>query len=207
MAGQSFDERAATWDDDPSHNERARAAADAVRGTVALSRSTRLFEYGAGTAMVSQLLAEHVGHITVAEPSSGMRDAIADKIAAHILPPTTRVWDLDLTSAPAGDERFDVIVTVMALHHIPDLHAVLQGFATLLSEGGDLCIVDLESEDGSFHASDPDFHGHHGFSRAGLTSLVEGAGFSAPHFQQIHSVDKDGAVYPVFLAVASRLTD
>lgn len=207
MASQFFDEKAATWDDDPARTERARAAADAIRAVVRPDRSTRLFEYGAGTAMVSQLLASDIGHITVAEPSSGMRAVIADKMAANVLPSDTTLWDLDLTTAAAPEERFDLVVTVMTLHHIPDLDPVLQGFATLLPEGGHLCVVDLESEDGSFHDNNPDFEGHHGFSRSDLTARLEAAGFGEPRFQQIHTIDKDGAAYPVFLAVASRLPD
>ncbi len=95
----------------------------------------------------------------------------------------------------------------MTLHHIPDLQPVLRAFASLLSEGGHLCIVDLESEDGSFHENNPDFHGHNGFSRSGLAALLKRVGFSAPQFQQIHSIDKGGVAYPVFLAVGKRLSD
>ncbi|MDQ3937435.1 MAG: class I SAM-dependent methyltransferase [Chloroflexota bacterium] len=207
MASEFFDERAATWDDDASHSLRSRAAAEAIKAAVPLSLSTKLFEYGAGTAMVSQLLAADVSQIALAEPSAGMRAVIADKIAADVLPSDTRVWDLDLSTSAAPDERFDLVVTVMTLHHIRDLQPVLQAFASLLSEGGHLCIVDLESEDGSFHENDPDFHGHRGFSRSGLAARLKRAGFSAPQFQQIHSIEKDGVAYPVFLAVAKRLPE
>ena len=199
-----FDEEAATWDDDPAKVERARTAAEAIRAAVPLTPSTRLFEYGAGTALASQRLAEHVGDITLAEPSSGMREVLERKIADGVLPPSTRVWDLDLSSAPAPDEQFDLIVTVMTLHHIPDLEAVLAAFATMLSDDGHLCIVDLQSEDGSFHANDPNFEGHHGFGRDDLRGRLEGAGFTAPEWQHIHSIEKDGVRYPMFLAVATR---
>ncbi|MBD0323860.1 MAG: class I SAM-dependent methyltransferase [Aldersonia sp.] len=204
MAGDFFDERAATWDEDPSRVERARAAAQAIRTAVPLAPSTRLLEYGAGTAMTSQVLADDVGDITLAEPSSGMRAVLADKIAGGVLPATTRVWDLDLASAAAPDEQFDLIVTVMTLHHIPDLDAVLKGFATLLPAGGHLCIVDLQSEDGSFHSNDPNFEGHHGFEQDSLTARLRAAGFSVPAWQHIHQIDKNGVTYPLFLAVSAR---
>ena len=42
----------------------------------------------------------------------------------------------------------------MTLHHIHDLSTVLAAFATLLADGGHLCIADLEKEDGSFHGGD-----------------------------------------------------
>src|SRR5690606_42045723 len=44
-----FDEKAATWDDDPAKVERARVVADALRDAVPPGPTTRLLEYGAGT--------------------------------------------------------------------------------------------------------------------------------------------------------------
>jgi ubiquinone/menaquinone biosynthesis C-methylase UbiE len=194
-----FDEKAQTWDEDPTRVARARAAADAVRKAVALEPSTRLLEYGAGTGLVAQFLAGEVGPITLADPSAGMRDVMAKKVQAGELPPGTRIWDLDLaTSAPPAD-RCDLIVTVMTLHHIHEIDPVLRGFATLLSDGGDLCVVDLDEEDGSFH-DDPDFDGHHGISRATLTAALHAAGFRGVRFTQCYEIEKEGRTFPLFLA-------
>ncbi|MBW3664220.1 MAG: class I SAM-dependent methyltransferase [Actinobacteria bacterium] len=200
-----FDERAATWDDDPAKVERARVVADTIRGAVALGSETSLFEYGAGTAMVSQFLSEHVGAITLAEPSVGMREVIAAKIGDGRLPADSRVWDLDLAaaSAPSG-ERFDLVVTVMTLHHIHDVASVLTAFAALLAEGGRLCVADLEEEDGSFHSDDHDFEGHHGFERGALATQLEAAGFTDVRFQPCHVVEKESGTFPLFLATAAR---
>jgi predicted TPR repeat methyltransferase len=198
-----FDEKATTWDDDPAKRHRARVVADAIRAAVPLDRSTRLLEYGAGTGLVSQALAGHVGPITLAEPSAGMRAAMVDKVAAGTLPADVRVWDLDLAADAAPDERFDLVVTVMTLHHIHDLVPVLDGFATLLSDGGHLCVADLEEEDGSFHSDDSSFDGHHGFPRAALTEQLEAAGFLDVRFERCHEMEKEGRTYPLFLATCS----
>jgi ubiquinone/menaquinone biosynthesis C-methylase UbiE len=198
----NFDDKAKTWDDDPAKVERARVVAEAIRATVVLEPSTRLLEYGAGTGLVSQALAEHVGRITLAEPSAGMRSVMGDKVAAGTLPGDVRIWDLDLAAGEVPDERFDLIASVMTLHHIPDVAPVLQGFATLLAEGGDLCIVDLEEEDGSFHSSDPGFDGHHGFGFAALEELLRAAGFEDVRFEQCHEIEKEGGTYPLFLVTA-----
>ena len=91
-----FDEKAKTWDDDPAKVHRARVVAEAMRTAVPLDSSTRLLEYGAGTGLVSQFLAGHVGPITLAEPSAGMRSVMADKITAGRCLPTpgsgTSTW-------------------------------------------------------------------------------------------------------------------
>jgi predicted TPR repeat methyltransferase len=200
----SFDERAATWDDQ-AKTERARAVAEAVRRVVALSGATRVLEYGAGTGLVSQALADSVGPITLADPSAGMREVMHSKVATGALPATSRIWDLDLSAGSVPDERFDLVVTVMTLHHIPDLTPVLDGFASLLDSGGHLCAVDLVKEDGSFHAG-REFHGHHGFDVHDLSTKLETAGFTDVRIEQIYDVVKDGASYPLFLATGTKAT-
>lgn len=198
----SFDERAATWDDE-TKIERARVVAEAVRRAVPLTGSTRVLEYGAGTGLVSQELASGVGPITLADPSAGMREVMHGKVASGALPATARVWDLDLSAGDVPGERFDLIVSVMTLHHILDLAPVFDGFARLLDDGGRLCVVDLVKEDGSFHQG-RDFHGHNGFDTDDLTARLASAGFTGVHVEQVHEVVKDGAAYPLFMAVGTR---
>ena len=206
MDGEFFDRAAATWDDDPAKVERAAAVAHRLAADLPLGPASRVLEYGAGTALVAQALAPHVGPITLAEPSEGMRSVIEAKVSAGALPAGTRAWPLDLAIDPAPDERFDVVVTVLVLHHVPDLAPVLAGFARLLDPGGRLAIVDLEEEDGSFHAGHGagSLHVHHGFARSALAEQLGAAGFSEVAFDHVHDMEKDGRTYPLFLATAIR---
>lgn len=194
-----FEKKAKTWDD-PAKVHRARVVAEAISAAVPLASSTRLLEYGAGTGLVSQALAERTGRITLAEPSSAMRAVMVDKVAAGTLPANARIWDLNLATDEVPDERFDLVVTVLTLHHIRDLAPVLDGFATLLSSGGQLCVVDLEEEDGSFHSSDSGFDGHNGFVGAALAEKLRAAGFVDVRFERCHEIQKEGRTYPLFLA-------
>lgn len=196
-----FDDRAATWDD-PVKIERAGVVARVVAEAVPLSPATRLLEYGAGTGLVTQALGDRIGAVTLADTSTGMRAVMAEKVASGALPRDARIWDVDLATEPPPDERFDIVVTVLTLHHIPDLAPVLRAFAALLDDGGHLCIADLESEDGSFHGEG--FHGHHGFVRAELAALVEQAGFADVGFRPCGSVERPDGTYPMFLATATR---
>jgi hypothetical protein len=63
-------------------------------------------------------------------------------------------------------------------------------------------VVDLDEEYGSFHADG--FAGHHGFDRTALASQLAAAGFTDITFQDCHRVVRDGARYPLFLAVCVR---
>ena len=201
MSCNSFDEKAATWDADPAKVERAQVVARAIRATVPVDRATRMLEYGAGTGLVTQGLHDAVGPVTMADTSAGMREVMRAKVEAGVIP-DARVSDLDLATGPVPDERFDLVVTVMTLHHIPDIDPVLSAFATLLVEGGHLCVVDLDEEDGSFHTDG--FAGHHGFDRTTLASQLSVAGFIDITFQDCHQVVRDGVRYPLFLAVCVR---
>lgn len=197
-----FDEKAATWDDDPAKVERAEVVAGCIASSVPLGSNTRLLEYGAGTGLVTQALRDSVGPVTLVDASEGMRAVMEAKIEAGTLA-DARVWSMDLTEEEPPEDRFDVIVSVMVLHHIADLGRVLMGFTTLLAPGGYLCIVDLDHEDGSFH---PDgFGGHHGFHRHELADQLTSVGLTVVSFQDCHQVVRDGVSYPLFLAVCRRL--
>lgn len=201
-----FDDRAATWDDDPTKVERGRHAADAVADVVDLDVGTRLLEYGAGTGLASQALVGRVGAITLTDPSEGMRAVMQRKVRDGVFPAGTRVWDLDLVRDEVPDERFDLVLAVMSLHHVgtPELATVLHGLARLLEPTGRLCVVDLEEDvEGTFHQEHDDFDGFHGFRHADLEGRLESAGFTDVAFSPCGSVDKDGEDFDLFLAVAT----
>lgn len=199
-----FDTRAATWDDDPRKVARARMGAAAIRSAVLLTPRLRVLEYGAGTGLLGQELIGDVGPLTLADPSAGMREVMHAKIAAGLLP-GARVIDLDLSLPESATTTFDLIVTMMALHHIPDLQGILTGFAASLGAGGTLCIIDLDAEDGSFHG--PDFLGHPGFDREELSTAMVEAGFGPGHFEDLSDWEKQGRTYHLFLATCQLTAD
>jgi predicted TPR repeat methyltransferase len=201
MTSSHFDERAGTWDDDRGHVERAARVAAAITETIRLDTSTRMLEYGAGTGLVTQALRDRVGAVTLADASAGMREVMERKVAAGALT-DARVWDLDLARDPVPDEPFDLIVTVLVLHHIPTLEPVLDAFAQLLVDGGHLCVADLEAEDGSFHGDG--FEGHHGFERNQLRAQLQRAGFVDVTFTPCGDVMRPHGPFPMFLATARR---
>jgi SAM-dependent methyltransferase len=199
-----FDARAQDWDDEDKH-ARSRVIAAAIREEVDVTTATRVLEYGAGTGLTTQFLAAGpVGDVVLADPSRGMRDVMAAKVADGRLPASARISALDLSRDDPPAEQFDLVVTVMALHHIADVERVLAAMAAILAPGGHLCIADLEAEDGSFHAELDHFTGHDGFDREGLTTLLTDAGFRAPTWRHVHEVVKHERPYPVFLATTTR---
>jgi 2-polyprenyl-3-methyl-5-hydroxy-6-metoxy-1,4-benzoquinol methylase len=130
-----------------------------------------------------------------------MRKVMQEKIASGLLS-EARVWDTDLSGTQLPDERFEIIVTVMVLHHVADTDGMLANFARLLEAGGYLCIVDLDTEDGSFHGAG--FEGHRGFDRHDLARRLRAVGFSEVVIEDCYVLQKDGGDFPLFLATARR---
>ncbi|MEI2776594.1 MAG: class I SAM-dependent methyltransferase [Tetrasphaera sp.] len=202
-----FDARAKTWDDDPDKIARSRALAAAIRDRVELRSSTRLFEYGAGTGQLALALAPHVATVMLADASAGMIAVARERLGAAGLDPD-RAIQLDLLTDPAPDEEFDLVVSAMTLHHVPDIPALLTALHGLLASGGTIALSDLDAEDGSFHSHDHDFTGHNGFDRAALGTQARAAGFTDIAFSTPLEVTKevDGVAraFPLFLLTARR---
>jgi len=198
-----FDTRALDWDKIPGRVERANAVAAAIHEQVKLSKAMAAFEYGCGTGLLSFALQADLGPITLADSSPGMLDVLREKIALAKFKNMTPI-KLDLAVDTLPLQHFNLVYTLLTLHHIQDTQKILQGFSFLLQPGGVLCIADLDEEDGSFHSDDPGFDGHNGFNRAELGLDLTRAGFKNIHFTTCFNLVKDERSYPLFLAVAER---
>ncbi len=198
-----FDARAATWDDDPTKVERARAIADAIAREAPLTPSMEALEYGAGTGLVGFMLRSRLADVTLADLSDGMLEVAARKIAAAG-DERMRAVKLDLLADPPPDRRYDIVFSAMTLHHIPDTQAILRRFREVLREPGFLCVADLDTEDGSFHGEG--FDGHLGFDREELGAKARAAGFASVRFVTAYEMTKEAAgaqrTFPIFLMIA-----
>jgi ubiquinone/menaquinone biosynthesis C-methylase UbiE len=201
-----FDSKARQWDDNPLFRERGLMIAEAIRKALPLQRSMNALDYGCGTGLLSFPLKDELGSIMMADSSGGMLEVVNEKIAAQGVR-NMSTMKIDFHSDPHPAQRFDLIITSMTLHHVPDTDHILQVFHGLLNPGGYLCIADLDQEDGSFHGPEVDVH--HGFDRAELSRRASQAGFTDLQFQTIFSIAKQfesgSRDYPVFLMSARRL--
>ncbi len=200
-----FDARARTWDEDEAKAERAQRVAEAIASGVPSLSGRSVLEYGAGTGLLGLALQPLVAEVTLADSSPGMLAVAREKIASRQIR-NARTLQLDLAAGPPPDLRFDLVCTLMTLHHIPDTDRILSAFHRLLRKAGVLCISDLDREDGSFHG--PGFSGHNGFDREDLRARTERSGFRNARFETVHEVEKWTAAgtrrYPVFLVIAEK---
>ena len=201
-----FDDRARTWDDLPGRREWAEAMAAAIRKEVKLTRAMTALEYGSGTGLLSFTLQPHLGSITLADSSTGMLEVAREKITLSGVTNMTAL-KLDLSVDPLPPQRFDLIYTLMVLHHIPDTLGILRKFHALLTPHGILCIADLDKEDGTFH-DDPTGVHHFGFERALVKGMLAHAGFTEFSDSTVAVIQKglpdQIRNYPVFLITARK---
>lgn len=200
-----FDDEAATWDDDPGHEKRQVAVAQAIKEAVSPDPGMKALDVGAGTGRLSILLADLVGSVVVTDPSAGMVRVARERIEAAGLSDRLRAVQADLTTDRL-DGSFDVVWSSMALHHVRDLDGLLRSVADLLVDGGRLFIADLEEDpEGAFHADKVDFDGHHGFQRQRLAEQLARAGFADVSFVDATTILKGDREFGVFLCTATKV--
>jgi cyclopropane fatty-acyl-phospholipid synthase-like methyltransferase len=196
-----FDTKAAEWDDNPGRREMIRNIAAAIKAVVPLSQAMSAMEFGCGTGLVSRELLPAVGKIMAVDLSSGMIEQLRKRIAeAGLKNITARCLDI-FTDPP--DEKYDLIFSAMAMHHVPDTDALLDRFAELLVPGGWIALADLDTEDGTFHdgTSGPV---HHGFDREELMQKLRARRFCETAAVTAHTIHKNGRDHPVFLISARK---
>lgn len=201
---QRFDAEAATWDDDPGHEQRQVAVAQAIERAVDLTPQLNALDVGGGTGRLSILLADRIGSAVVTDPSAGMVRVARERIEEAGLSGRLRAVQADLTTDRLGGS-FEVVWSSLALHHVQDVDGLLWAVAELLVDGGRLVIADLDEDpDGALHADNPDFDGHHGFDREHLTEQLTRAGFADVSFVDATTIFKDEREFSVFLCTATK---
>jgi ubiquinone/menaquinone biosynthesis C-methylase UbiE len=198
----TFDERAREWDT-AERQARAEVVAAAIRDAVGLTPDTRVIDLGAGTGLLGIALAPDVGEVVLAEPSAGMLDVANEKLSAGG-PANVTAVRFDLTADPPPGDPFDLVVSLLVLHHLEDTAAALAAIARLLRPGGRVALADLDSEDGTFHSADAEGIHHLGFDRDRLGDLARVAGFEDVEFRTATTIEDDGRRYPLFLLLARR---
>jgi len=201
-----FDIKASEWDKSNMHRERATAIASEIIKHIPLNREMMALEFGAGTGLLSFMLKNHLKEITLIDNSDGMVKVLNEKLKAEKAD-NLKVVKADLEHENLSPGSFDLIYTLMVLHHVGDIETIIKKFHDLLIPGGYLAIADLYSEDGSFHGEG--FHGHLGFDPGSLAVLLEKNGFSGINHRKVYVIDKvisedKMKKFDVFLMTAKR---
>lgn len=198
-----FDDAAADWEEKPQRVALARKVAEAIQQAVPLAKTMQVLEYGCGTGLVSRAVSPHVSKILAVDTSPRMLEVLRKKAGEEKIGNITTLAH-DLTLHPLPDKNFDLVMSSMTLHHIPEIEPLLQQFFALLKPGGFLAVADLATEDGSFHEDNTGV-AHHGINPDSVRAILAKNHGQDIGVQEIHVMEKtrgNGVMqkYPIFLA-------
>ena len=180
----------------------ARSVVEVIRKTVPLRPDMNAMDFGAGTGLVTLALLPHVASVTAADTSGEMLRVLDEKLRAlRIGNVRTMLCEIGKTPLPVSE--FDLIVSSMVLHHIPDVPQAIQRLRPCLRPGGWIALADLDSEDGTFHSDSTGVY-HHGLDREEVCRWLQDAGFVDATAREAYRIVRPAAdgktrEYPVFL--------
>jgi SAM-dependent methyltransferase len=136
-----------------------------------------------------------------------MLDVLKEKVRTQGLKNVeTRFVDLEQGGRIEG--IFQLLVSSMTLHHVPDTTGLFKRWYELLLTGGYVYFADLDAEDGSFHGDNTGVF-HPGFDREHLKKDLLAAGFRDVRDTTAATITRDAAEegkkeFPVFLIAARK---
>ncbi len=202
-----FDNEAKDWDKDIKKVERAKIFAKEIIDFIKPDKNMKALEFGCGTGLLSYELKDCFNSITLVDTSSGMIEVLQEKIKREGIK-NFKPFCSNLLEEELKLNGFDVIYTLMTLHHILDLDKILQILNSKLKTNGLFCIADLVKEDGSFHSDSTTFDGHNGFDKEELSLILLKNGFKMEFYKICTESERDieGEIkkYPLFLMIAKK---
>jgi cyclopropane fatty-acyl-phospholipid synthase-like methyltransferase len=195
-----FAEKADGYDTQKTRTQNVDNIGKSILTKLSFSKEMHVMDFGSGTGLLLSQIAPFVSEITAVDISSSMNGVLQSKMDAidcklHIL-------EVDLTTTTLN-QKFDVIVSSMTMHHIENVEEIFKTLYTLLHENGTIAIADIDTEDGSFHTEDTGFF-HLGFDRNEFLKIAENAGFRDLKIQTASVMVKPTGNYPVFLLTGKK---
>ena len=180
-----FDKDAITWDDLPRRVNLAKAVVNNI--IPELKGYEKVLEFGCGTGLVGINIAPYVKELIGIDTSAKMVEKFNEK--AKKLNLNAKALQKDIFEI---NEKFDVAVSSMTLHHIKDIKTL----SKKLYEIADVCyLADLVKEDGSFHTRGNEDVEHFGFDTQELKEYFKEWNMN---YKIIHTIKKHKD-FPVFL--------
>ncbi|MCP3891339.1 MAG: class I SAM-dependent methyltransferase [Desulfobulbaceae bacterium] len=196
-----FKEKAENYDSEEWAQELSSVVGAMITAKIPFHDQMHVMDFGAGTGLLSATVAPMVKKITAVDISEAMLEKLTAKAELK-----NKVYGLcqDIMVNPI-DEKFDLIMSAFAMHHVENTNKLIQSFATHLQRGALIALVDVDTEDGSFHSDDNLGVFHWGFDRDDLKTILEMYSFENIDFKTAHHFDWQGRKYSAFLVTASKV--
>lgn len=176
-----------------------------------------VLEIGCGTGLLSLLLAPRVRSLVGVDTSEGMIHAFNKKVAALPNPDKANLAAVNVLVENADDThvqgaaaalatrrgesgenhpyRFDLIVSHLTLHHVPDMAPLLATLFQCLKPGGRIALTDYEDfgpEAIPFHPkSKREGVERHGIKKDDIENIIVGTGFNEVRVERAYDLRKE----------------
>jgi SAM-dependent methyltransferase len=220
-----FNAEALSWDSNPTVQQATALAHKAYLAHLPPAEvlsTYDILDLGCGTGLLSLALAPSVRSVTAVDAAEGMIAALESKLSSptaatddvksksnNILPVHALLQDPDdarLATDPATGNptapgrRFDLVVSHLVLHHIPDLAPLFRTIHGCLKPGGKVMVTDFEDfgpEARKFHPeSKMDGVERHGIGRGMIRAVLEEAGFGDVRVETAFEMGKEVETVP-----------
>lgn len=192
-----FNQAAKSWDT-PDKIKMAHNYATKIKEIIRKEHFKKVLEIGCGTGLLGENFISSDNQYVGVDTSEVMLEVLHEKFLDKSV--KTYLLNLDVDEIP--EDGFDLVVSSMAFHHLVQPGQTLKRLAPKVSKGGYLAIVDLCTEDGTFHPDPKSMGVHHfGFSEQEVSAWANAAGLKFQQYSQVHVIEKNEKKYPLFLAV------
>lgn len=198
-----FKEKSSDWDKNELVQALSSAVGNAILARVSFERHMNVMDFGAGTGLISSHVSPMVNKIVAVDISAAMLEKLVAKPELH---GKVEAVCQNIIEHPL-EQKFDLIMSAMAIHHVEDVSRLIQCFAQHLKPDGTIALADLDKEDGSFHQEGTQGVYHFGFERYELKRILKQNGFGNVRFVTAHTVNKNDKDYSVFLVTATKYGD
>lgn len=199
MAENYFDTVAKEWNTPERMKNTTSLAEDLlIKIGVESAPLVKALEIGSGSGMLAVLLSKHFKKIDCIDSSSGMREEFfqnKEKYSAD------NIFIYGEEYLDSTDEKYDLIYSQKAFHHIVDVEGELRKLKRVMAKGGRLFLIDFCTIPPEFHKDFPNFDGHHGFSKEEILDYFQNAGLKLAEYEIIRQGKSKDIDYNLFLAV------
>lgn len=204
---RNFDKEAAQWDANPGRVKLAGEVAGVIIREIGPTTEMDVLDFGCGTGLVTLKLQPLVKTVLGVDSSQGMLGVLERKINGQGLV-NIHARFVDFEKGGRVEGSYDLVVSSMTLHHVPDTAALFKQWYELLNPNGMLAAADLDAEDGSFHGDNSGVF-HLGFDREKLKKLLREAGFRDVRDTTATIMAKEVAgggkrEFPIFLIIGKK---
>ncbi|BHH82348.1 class I SAM-dependent DNA methyltransferase [Desulforhopalus sp. 52FAK] len=195
-----FEEKAKDYDAEQWAKDMSPVIGDLILSKVPIHKQMHVMDFGAGTGLISSQIAPEVDRITALDISEAMLEQLTAK--PELENKVTALCQNIITN-PIG-EKFDLIISAFAMHHVEDTNKLIQSFSSHSKSGSWIALVDVDEEDGSFHGEDNQGVYHCGFNREELKAILKMYSFENIEFVTAHHFTYNERKFTAFLVTATK---